>query len=302
MLVDIMQPTIQCIPNFSEGRDPAVVESIVQAARDASSARVIDYSCDSDHNRMVVTLIGSAVELRASVLAAATKAVESIDLRRHSGVHPRIGAVDVVPFVPICNVTMDECIELSHHVGNDIATRLNVPVYFYERSAIDSHHKNLADIRRGGYERLASGPLDGECIPDIGPHSVHVTAGATVVGARNPLVAYNVILESTNLDLAKSIARKLRTGEAGLEGVKSIGLWLAARSQVQVSINITKPELASLSDVYHYVEAEAASSGVEVAESELIGVVARRFMGGATPKELKAVHFKESQVLDCWID
>lgn len=268
----------------------------MDAARLASTARVIDYSSDPDHNRMVVTLLGAPDEIRRAVLAAAEKAVESIDMRRHEGVHPRIGAVDVVPLVPVSGVTMGDCIDLSREIGRTIAESLNVPIFFYEESAVHSHRRNLADVRRGGYERLVEIGLEGDRAPDFGPRRVNLAAGATTVGARGPLVAFNVNLDA-DLEVARSIAKKIR----GEGGVKSIGLWLASKSVAQVSMNLTKPDTTSMADVYRFVKAEADALGVEIVESELIGATLRRFMDGTTPQELKIRDFKESQIIDNWL-
>lgn len=293
-----MQPVIQCVPNFSEGRDESVVHRIVDAARNASSVRVIDYSSDPDHNRMVLTMLGSPDELFASVTAAAGCALAHIDLRTHTGVHPRVGAVDVVPFVPVQGIDISTCIELSHRVGREFACRFNLPVYFYAESAGD--HVILPEIRRGGFERLACGI--GGRLPDVGPHRVHPTGGVAVVGARGPLVAFNVILASADLAAAKSIAKKLRTGEAGLPGVKSIGVPLESRGQVQVSVNITRPDLVSITDLFRFVECEAGTLGIDVAESEIIGALRRQFFGEATPEEIRALHFSEKQIIDSWLE
>lgn len=297
----MMRQVIQCVPNFSEGRDQGVVEEIVRAARETSDVRVINYSSDPDHNRMVLTMLGSPDEVRASMLAAAKRAVELIDMRSHEGVHPRIGAIDVVPLVPVRDISVQECVDLSYLTGGDIA-QLGVPVYFYEQSAKSSHHVKLADIRKGGFEALSEGELTGDRAPDMGPHFIHPTAGATVVGARGPLVAYNIILDSSDLAAAKGIAKKLRTGEAGLEGVKSIGVRLASRSQVQVSMNLTRPELTPLRAVYNYVLGQAHAQGIDIAESELIGASLRRFWDGITPEEMKAYTFKDTQIIDNWLD
>ena len=296
-----MNPIIQCVPNFSEGRDPFAVESIVDAARQASAARVVDYSFDPDHNRLVVTFLGGPEEIRQAVFASAAKAIELIDMRRHTGAHPRIGAVDVVPLVPIHGITMQECVDLSYEIGRDIAEKLGVPVYFYECSATLSHRTNLADIRRGGYEYLSANGLQGDRAPDLGPCRAHPTAGATVVGARSPLIAYNVNLDSRDMEVARAIVRKIRSGEAGLEGVKSMSVWLAAKSKAQVSMNITKPDAASMRDIYRFVEGEARKYNIAVAESEIIGVVPRKYLDGASPQELRAIQFKDSQILETWL-
>ncbi|HEY3298285.1 MAG TPA: glutamate formimidoyltransferase, partial [Armatimonadota bacterium] len=239
-------------------------------------------------------------EIRKSMFAAAEIAVKHIDMRKHKGVHPRIGAVDVVPLVPVCDVTIDECVEVSHSVGNDLAS-ICVPVYFYEQSARIAARTKLPDLRRGGYEALALGPLEGSRLPDVGPDSAHPTAGATVVGARGRLVAYNIFLESVQVTLAKAIAKKLRTGESGLKGIKSIGLLLESRSQIQVSMNLTTPDQTPLAEVYAFIESEARAAGIEVVESEIIGAIRSRDLEGTTPEKIKAVHFKETQILENWM-
>lgn len=287
---------IQCVPNFSEGRDEAVVEAIVSAARGASEGKIADYSFDPDHNRMVLSLLGSPEEIRQAVRAATDQAVKLIDLRSHSGAHPRIGAADVIPLVPITGVTMEDCVVLSYEIGHDLA-ELGVPIYFYEESAALAHRCNLADVRRGGFERLAETPLIRECAPDLGPPAVHPTAGATVIGARGPLVAYNVNLNCEDMEIAQAIVRKIRCGEAGLEGVKSMSVPLATRGKSQVSMNITRPELTPLNQVFEFVESQACGLGIE---SEIIGLVSERYLG-CTPQELKATDFKETQILEYWL-
>ncbi|HET6454496.1 MAG TPA: glutamate formimidoyltransferase [Armatimonadota bacterium] len=287
---------IQCVPNFSEGRNEAVVEAIVSAARGASEVTIADYSFDPDHNRMVLSLLGTPEEIRAAVHAAAEQATKLIDLRSHIGAHPRVGAVDVVPLVPIRGVTMEDCVVLSYEIGHDLAD-LGIPVYFYEESATAAHRTNLSHIRRGGFEGLSQHHLDHDWAPDIGPHEAHATAGASVVGARGPLVAYNVNLNTKDMEIAQAIVRKIRSGEAGLEGVKSMSVWLATQGKAQVSMNITKPHLTSLKQVFDFVESQAA---VIDAESEIIGLASERYLG-CTPQELKATGFKETQILEHWL-
>lgn len=297
-----MHQVIQSAVNFSEGRDTAVVEAIVDAARRASGAIIADYSSDVDHNRAVVTFLGGPDDIRHAVFAAAKCAIESIDLRTHSGAHPRIGAVDVVPLVPIYGVTMDECVDLSRLVAGDFADKLGVPVCFYECSALSTSRCKLLDIRRGGFEALCGCDLTGHRQPDLGPCRAHPSAGMTVIGARGPLVAYNVNLDTRDMDVARAIVRKIRSGEAGLQGVKSMSVWLAAQSKAQVSMNLTQPEVTPVSEVYRFIEGEARGMGVERAESEFIGIVSERFLGGMTPEQLNATGFKETQVLEYWID
>ena len=297
-----MQQVIQCVPNFSEGRDQAVIEAIVNAVRNEPEVKVIDYSSDPDHNRMVLTLLGGPEDIRKAIFAAARKAIELIDLRKHTGAHPRIGAVDVVPVVPIQDVTMADCIDLSYRIGHDLAEDLGIPVYYYERSAIKSHRVNLPDIRKGGFEHLVEEvELTGRHTPDLGPHRAHPTAGAVVVGARGPLIAYNINLNFQDMEVARAIVRKIRSGEADLEGVKSMSVWLAAKSMVQVSMNITRPDVTPLKEVFNFVQAEAHSLGIEVVESEIIGAIRLNDLAGTSPQELKVVDFKDSQIIENWL-
>jgi len=296
-----MRQTIQSAVNYSEGRRPEVIDAIVDAARGASDAIVADYSWDTDHNRMVVTYIGGPEDIRRAVFASARVAVEMIDLRTHTGAHPRIGAVDVVPLVPIQGITMDACVELSRIIGADFADKLGVPVYLYECSAASGHRTKLPDIRRGGFEALAQGELTGDREPDLGPHKAHPTAGAVVIGARGPLVAYNINLETRDMEGARSIVRKIRSGEAGLTGVKSMAVWLAAQSRAQVSMNLTRPDVTPVPPVFEFVRSEASKAGVEVAESEFIGLVSERYLAPMTPADLKATHLKPTQILEHWL-
>ncbi|MCE5314809.1 glutamate formimidoyltransferase [bacterium] len=297
-----MSKLIQCVPNFSEGRRREVVEKIVAAIDAASGVRVVDYSMDVDHNRSVATFIGEPDDIRASVLAGARVAVEMIDLNKHTGGHPRIGAVDVVPVVPLDDMTMDEAVELGHAIGRDIAGNLHVPVYFYESCALRDECVNLADVRKGGFERLRERGLTGGREPDLGPDAVHPTAGACVVGARGPLVAYNVNLKTGDVVAASVIAAKIRqlrdSGEAML-GVKAIGVYLESRGIAQVSTNITRPDLVSLWDVYSFVEEQAREMGIEVLESELIGAMREQALVDAAASALKCRSLTQERILDC---
>ena len=292
------------MPNFSEGRRRNVVEKIAEAIGSASNARVVDFSLDEDHNRSVVTFIGEPDDIRKSVIAAGMAAVELIDLNKHTGGHPRIGAMDVVPVVPLHNITMDEAVTLAHEIGRDIADVLHIPVYFYERCALREHCVNLADIRRGGYETLkASGLINGR-EPDLGQSELHPTAGATVVGARGPLIAYNVNLQTADVLVARKIASKMRrlrdSGEA-LVGVKAIAVFLRSRGIAQVSTNITQPDKTGMYDVYSFVEREARSMGVEVLESELIGAMREDALIEAAGASMKVQGLSQQQILDWWM-
>ncbi|MCX8053465.1 MAG: glutamate formimidoyltransferase [Armatimonadetes bacterium] len=296
-----MPKLVQCVPNFSEGRRRDVIGAIVDAIKAASGVKVIDYSADFDHNRCVVTFLGSPEEVRVSMLAGARKAVELIDMNKHEGVHPRIGAVDVVPVVPVCGVTMEEVVELGHAIGRDIAQELGIPVYFYENCALREQCENLANVRKGGFEGLKKSGLVGNRAPDLGPNEIHPTAGAVVVGARGPLIAYNINLATGDISIARSIASKIRrlreSGEA-MAGVKAIGLYLASRGIAQVSFNITRPDLTGLWEVYSFVEREAREMGVDILESELVGVLREEQVIDAFCAAMKFKEFSRDRVLE----
>lgn len=296
-----MRQVIQSAVNFSEGKNQSVVDAIVSAARIRSPAVVADYSSDADHHRSVVTFLGEPQDIRSAVFASAKVAVESIDLRRHKGAHPRIGAVDVVPLVPIRGVTMDECVLLSREIAGDFADKLHVPVYLYERSALALHRLKLPDIRRGGFEALSAGSLDGDRLPDMGPTTCHPMAGAVVVGARGPLVAYNIDLDSQDMKVPQAIVRKIRSGESGLTGVKAMSVHLNSRSRVQVSMNLTQPDETPVEPVFEFVEAEAKALGVSVAESEFIGLVSMRYLPAEPRETIKALRLRDTQILEYWL-
>lgn len=299
-----MAKLIQCVPNFSDGRRPEVVRRIVDAIDSASAAKVVDFSMDIDHNRSVVTFIGAPEDIRKSVFAGAAAAVELIDLNVHEGGHPRVGAVDVIPVVPVAEMTMAEAVGLSFEIGKDLADRLDLPVYFYERSAVLRHRTNLAAIRKGGYEALKESGLTGDKEPDLGPSQLHPTAGAVVVGARGPLIAYNVNLATADMRPAKAIAAKIRalrdSGE-GMPGVKAIAVWLESRGIAQVSTNITMPHQISLYEVYSFIEAHAKSMGVEVLESELIGVMREEAVLDSLRSAMKFADLDNRRILDHWM-
>lgn len=294
----------QCVPNFSEGRRSEIVEKIVCSIGDTADVTLVDYSMDPDHNRCVVTFLGSSDAVRESMLAGARTAIELIDLNRHEGVHPRIGAVDVIPVVPLVDATMDEAAELARSIGYEIANTLQVPVYFYEECAKTPDRRNLENLRRGGFEELKAIELTGEKAPDVGPTRMHPTAGAVVVGARGPLIAYNINLATDDVGVARRIAsrvRELRKSGKAMHGVKAIGLFLASRGIAQVSFNITCPECTGLWEVYSFVEREAREMGVEVLESELVGTIREKHVLDALAKAMKFAELTHRQVLENWI-
>lgn len=299
-----MAKLIQCVPNFSEGRRPEVIDEIVAAIGSASDVQIVDHSMDADHNRAVVTFIGEPDEIRLSMLAGARKAVELIDLNEHVGGHPRIGAVDVVPVVPLEGLDMVEAVELSREIASDIANELNVPVYFYECSAVKSDRCNLADIRRGGYEALKESGLVDCREPDLGPTQLHPTAGATVVGARGPLIAYNVNLATDDIHAARVIAakiRNLRDSGTGMAGVKAIAVFLKSRNIAQVSTNLTLPDKTGIWEVYSFIEREARALGVDVLESEMIGAMRLEAIVEAAGKAMRFCNLSETRVLEYWM-
>lgn len=277
---------IECIPNISEGRDRAVIDGIANAVA-ASGCRVLDLHVDSDHHRSVLTFVGDVSALFDGVLALASEAVTEIDLRAHRGVHPRMGAVDVIPFVPLRDATMGDCVRLARRVGRAIAEAFEIPVFLYEAAAASEAHRNLAHIRTGQFEGLGEKIDRPEWIPDFGPRRPHPTAGAVAVGARDFLVAFNVVLGTDEVTVARRIAGAIREAGGGLKGVKALGLPLASRDLVQVSMNLTDIRATDLLTAYGRVEREAASCGVRVVESEIVGLVPRAAGDGATTENLR---------------
>jgi glutamate formiminotransferase len=265
-------PIIECIPNISEGRRQDVIDACAAAVRGAG-VHLLDVKPDASHNRTVFSFAGNAESVRAAVLALFATAVPAIDLRQHTGEHPRMGAVDVTPFVPIEGVTMAECVALARTVGAEIAERFALPVYLYEEAAAAPARRNLEDIRRGEFEGLAEKMQKPEWRPDFGPAAPHPTAGASVIGARMALIAYNVNLATDRLDVAKKIAAALRHSSGGLRFVKAMGIELSDRGIVQVSMNLTNYEKTPIFRVFEMVKREAQRYGVTVLESEIIGLV-----------------------------
>ena len=265
-------PLIECIPNVSEGRRRDVIDACAVAITE-TGARLLDVKPDAAHNRTVYTFAGDAEQVRAGVLALFETAVSAIDLRRHSGEHPRLGAVDVVPFVPIADVTMTECVALARSVAKEVSERHGLPVFLYEEAASVPARRNLEDIRRGEFEGLAAKLQLPEWTPDFGPSTPHPSAGAAVIGARTALIAYNINLATNRLDVAKRIAAAVRHSSGGLRYVKAMGVELAERGIVQVSMNLTNYEQTPMFRVFELVKREAARDGVEVLESEIVGLV-----------------------------
>ena len=303
----------QCVPNFSEGRRLDVVEEIADAIRAVPEVRLIDYSADPDHNRCVMTLLGPGERAAEALLAAARVAVARIDLRVHTGVHPRAGALDVAPFVPLKSVrgkvvvaveSREEAIALSERVGRRLGQELSLPVYLYEWSAQAGRISVLPELRRGGFEGLDGKALTGERAPDFGPSAAHPSAGIAVVGARSPLVAYNIDLDTEDLKVARRIARRIREERdrlPQLEGVRALGLFLPTRGTAQVSMNLTLPHKTPLPAVFDFVLAEAHRLGEGLRCSEIIGAIPLTSLGGLPPEALSWDDYKPAQVLETWI-
>lgn len=292
---------MECVPNFSEGRDLEKIEKIVAPFRAKAGVKLLDYSNDEDHNRLVVTVVGEPDALKAAVLEAIEQAVAQIDLNRHAGQHPRMGAVDVVPFIPIRGCTMEDAIALSREVGEAVAVRYGLPVFLYEKSASAPHRENLAAIRKGEFEGLAEKMQQPQWQPDFGPAAPHPTAGATAIGARMPLVAYNVNLGTDNLEIASAIAKKIRYIGGGLRFCKAMGVELKERGIVQVSINMTDYTRTALYRAFELVRIEARRYGVPVVGSEIIGLVPMEALIDTASYYLGLEDFSMNQVLEARI-
>ena len=291
-------PIIESIPNISEGRRPDVIERLAAAIRTTPGARLLDHSSDASHNRSVFTLAGDAGSVRAAILALYAVAVDTIVLRTHRGEHPRLGAVDVVPFVPIEGVSMAECVALAKDVAAAVAERYRVPVFLYEEASNNAARKNLEDIRRGEFEGLAAKMSSPGWAPDFGPSTPHETAGASVIGARMPLIAYNINLNTDRLDVAKKIAAAIRHSSGGLRYVKAMGVMLEDRRLAQVSMNLTNYEKTPIFRVFDLVKREAARYGVSILESEVVGLVPSAALVRSAEYYLQLDRFSDEQILE----
>ncbi len=288
---------VECIPNISEGRNAIVLDACAEAIRGAG-ARLLDVKPDAAHNRTVFSFAGEPGPVKAAVLALFGAAVGRIDLRQHSGEHPRIGAVDVVPFVPIEGVTMADCVALAREVAADVAGRHDLPVFLYEEAASRPSRRNLEDIRRGEFEGLAAKLQQPEWAPDFGPRAPHPSAGASVVGARMALIAYNINLATNRLDVARKVAAAVRQSSGGLRYVKAMGVELTDRGIVQVSMNLTNFEKTPVFRVFDLVKREAARYGVNVLESEIVGLVPAAALTATAAWYLQLESFTDDQILE----
>jgi glutamate formiminotransferase len=294
-----MNKIVECIPNFSEGRDASIVNAIASAIASVPNVVVLDQTMDSDHHRAVITFAGEPEAVLEAAVLAAARAVELIDLNHHTGEHPRMGAIDVLPFVPIKGVTMSDCVALARRAGERIARELHVPVYLYEHAATRPDRIDLANVRRGEFEGLREViAINPDRAPDFGEAKVHPTAGAVAVGARAPLIAYNINLATEDLTIAKNIARAIRGRDGGLRYVKALGFELAARNQVQVSMNVVNYEATPLFRVFELVKREAERYGVRIVGSEIIGLIPQAALNTCADFYLQMENFSEDLVLE----
>jgi glutamate formiminotransferase len=291
-----MSTLVECVPNFSEGRDKAKVDAIVEAMK-VSGVYLLDREMDADHNRCVITLVGEREAIQEAVIRGVGKAAELIDLTKHQGAHPRMGAADVVPFIPIDGVTIEDCVAMARHVGEEIWKRFQIPVYLYEAAATSPERTNLENIRRGQFEgireEIATNPARR---PDFGEPRVHPTAGATVVGARKFLIAYNVFLNTPDVDIAKKVAKAVRFSSGGLRFVKGAGFLV--RGMAQVSMNLTDFEQTPVHRVFEYVKREAARYGVTPVSSEIVGLIPKKALEQAAEWFLQVESFDSSLILE----
>ena len=289
---------IESVPNFSEGRRAEVIAAIADAVRRSGPARILDLSSDADHNRSVLTLAGDTGGIRAAILALVTACVEHIDLSVHRGRHPRMGAVDVIPLVPVRGVSLQDCARLAAAIGEEIGRRFQIPVYLYEAAATADHRRDLAAIRKGEFEGFPAKIRDPLWKPDFGPDRVHPTAGCVAVGAREFLIAYNINLATGDVEVARRIARAIRHSSGGLRYVKAMGVMLEARALAQVSINMTDFRSTPLHRVFEMVRSEAARYGTTIVGSEIVGLVPEEALLQAADFYLRLEGFEPGRVLE----
>jgi glutamate formiminotransferase/formiminotetrahydrofolate cyclodeaminase len=295
----MMKKIVECVPNFSEGRRPEIIEAITAEVHAVNDAFLLGKEMDADHNRAVITLAGEPEAVKEAAFRMIKKASELIDLTGHTGEHPRMGATDVVPFIPVENMTMEECVQLARDLGQRVGEELQIPVYFYEEAATRPERKNLASVRKGQFEGLREEiGVSPERVPDCGPKRIHPTAGATAIGARFFLIAYNVNLNSQDVALAKAIGKKIRESSGGFPCVKAMGFELKKKNCVQVSMNMTNYSVTSLATVFSAIQQEAEAAGVAVLESELIGFLPREALVESAVEFLKLQKFDPAQILE----
>ncbi|HMS86447.1 MAG TPA: glutamate formimidoyltransferase [Nitrospira sp.] len=294
-----MDQIVECVPNFSEGRDRATIQALIEAVTSTAGVVLLDHSADMDHHRSVLTFCGTPEAVFDAAMRAVRTATDRIDLRSHTGAHPRVGATDVVPFIPIKGTTMDDCIQLATRLGEQVGRELEIPVFLYERAATRTHRAPLEAVRRGGLEGLALRMTsDPEWAPDFGPPRLHRSAGAIVIGARPLLIAFNVNLRSQNIAIARSIAKTVRQSNGGLPFVKAIGVELTSRGMVQVSMNLTDYQQTPIQSAFQAVKTEAEKHGIAISGSELIGLIPQAAVEHAAVASLQLERFDPSHILE----
>jgi len=293
-----MSQLVECVPNFSEGRNPDIIQKILTPFFKTPGVKLLDYSSDKDHNRTVVTIMGEPLGVKKAILEAAGIAVENIDLRNHQGAHPRMGAIDVVPFIPLRDYSMQDAVILARETAQAMAEQYDLPVFLYEKAATAPARENLANIRKGEFEGLEEKMLQPEWKPDFGPDKPHPSAGACAVGARMPLIAFNINLHTSNLDIANQIARCIRHISGGLRYCKAMGVELREKGMVQVSINMTDYTKTSLYRVFEMVKFEARRYGVAIAGSEIIGLTPMQALLDAAVYYMRIEDFGLNQVIE----
>ena len=293
-----MAKIVECVPNFSEGRDHEVIEEIVGEIKAVKGVKLLDYSSDESHNRSVVTFIGEPGPVKEAAFRSAKKAAELIDMSKHEGGHPRMGATDVIPFVPVAGIDMQECVEIANEVAQQLAGELKIPVYLYEEAAKRPERKNLSDVRRGQYEGLIEAIKEPGREPDFGPAEVSLRAGVTAVGARPPLIAYNINLDTADVEIAKKIARTIRGSSGGFPTIKGLGIYIEETGQAQVTINVCDYKKVALHRVFELVKLEAARYGVKVTDSEIVGLTPMEALIDAAEFYLQLSGFEPGQILE----
>ena len=295
-----MNKIVECVPNFSEGRRPEVIEAIADEVRNVPNVRLLDVKADASHNRVVVTFVGEPAAVKQAAFNACKKAAELIDMEKQHGEHPRIGATDVIPFIPVKNMTMEECVQLADELAQEIAEKLEIPVYLYEEAAKNPARRALPEIRKGQYEGLKTEIAKPERQPDYGPARMHPTAGATVVGARQFLIAYNINLDTSDVHIAKKIANSIREAKGGYKYVRAMGIsvQVGGRDVAQVTINMVNYSGTPLFRVFETVKSEAARYGVNIIGSEIIGLTPMQALLDVAEFYLRLDGFDRKQVLE----
>lgn len=293
-----MAKIVECVPNFSEGCNQEVIDAITAEVKKVQGVTLLNVQSDASHNRTVVTFIGEPAAVKQAAFASCAKATELIDMEKHHGEHPRIGATDVIPFIPVSEVTIEECVELANELAQEIAEKLGVPVYMYEAAAKKPERTKLPDVRKGQYEGLKVDIAKPERHPDYGPNHMHATAGATVVGARQFLIAYNINLSTSDVTIAKKIATAIREAKGGYKYCRAMGIMIEERNMAQVTINMVNYEGTPLHRVFETVKSEAARYGVNVIGSEIVGLLPMQALIDTAAFYLRLEDFDRKQVME----